>query len=307
MAKKTRSKKQRANDKRLGRMARARAKNPRKKKSRARAKNPRKKTRKAASAPKRTRARAKNPRKKKSKSRSRARARASNPKKGTRRRRRRRSNPGTWENLGVIVKGLGIAFLSAVGSSWLNDGPFGRQRPFVQNIVLVAEALAAAYWIENPVYATASVIGVGLTSLCNVAYRAMPGMLRPPRQVALPGPKAAPGAAPGTTTDGTVVAGPPSSMPAPAMGALHRKQRHAIRALRALDTRMSGLHANASMGTLHRNMAALHTGRKMRALHVGALHIGALHRMGAFNDVYPQAGVYEETYDDRGVWAERYQ
>jgi hypothetical protein len=218
--------------------------NPKRRRARARASNPPKRRRKrAVNAPKRRRARrasAVNP------TRRRSRARAKNPPR--RRRRARRSNPG-FGNLMLAASALGAGVLSAVVSSWINDGPLGNASPAIQNLALLGEGLAAVYYVENPAYLGGIVVGLGLVTAGNLVYSVFPAL-------AAPTPMTMGGRGPSTT------AGP--------MGALHRNN---VRQLRALDKSMARKHRRAGLG-----MGALH--ENLGALHMGALHpnMGALHR-----------------------------
>lgn len=182
----------------------------------------------------------------------------------------RRRNP-EWSKVTTVLEGMAIAAVSAVASSWFNAGPFGRQPPMIQSGIQLLEIAAVMYWVENPAYAVAGAIGIGLVPCGNVVYRAFPGLMSPPRGVALP----------------PVMAGGPGT-PA-TMGALHARQR-TIASLQRMDRKIAALHSG-KIGALHRTIRALHRGQPMiRALHAD---IGALQMVSESPADQPMRGVFD--------------
>ena len=157
------------------------------------------------------------------------------------RRRVRRRNPGT-----STIGAIGLALLAGVGagiaSAWIADGPLATASNAVQNAAVVAEMAGAWYWIDNPLYLGAVVVGIGLVQASHIVYAVAPSLATPPR----------------------MGAGAPSTMTSLHMGNVRR--------LLGMDKEMSALHRGTGMGALHNaNLRALHRGGGIAALHQGTI------------------------------------
>ena len=312
MANAKRSPAQLKNDRRLGRLAKERArKNPRKKASATRKRNPESSSERSRAAKKAWRARKRNPETSSERSRaakkawrarkrnpetsserSRAakkawRARKRNPQSssersraaraGWRGRRPTRKNPSMgWDGVKMGLLAAAVGGGAAVASSWLNDGPLGNRGPRTQGVAILVEAIAAALWITNPIVMAAAVVGISVVPVASVVYRFAP-RLASPVPMGPPMPDAnAPSTAVVVVSAGAPPSGPP---PATAVSALHQAN---IGKLRAVDKAISALHKGGSMGALHETLGALHHGQ-IAALHAPAMAALAAPRARGFS------------------------
>jgi hypothetical protein len=209
------------------------------KKKTARKRNPkRRRAKRAVNPPKRRRAKRVNPpRRRRRRAASvnpprRRRRSASNPKRRRRNPRRRssRRNPG-WGNLGPAVKALLWGAGASILSSWINDGPLGGQSEGVQNLAMAGEFAAAVYYIDDPFALGGVVVGLGLVTVGNLIYGALPFLAAPQPMMA--------------------------AAPPPTMQALHQKN---LVHVRRADKQMAALHRGRGVGALHRAIGALHRG-----------------------------------------------
>jgi hypothetical protein len=186
----------------------------------------------------------------------RRRSTATNPKRRTRRnpsRRMRRRNPG-WGNVQSLFFALLAGGGAAIASAWIAEGPLAPASDGVQNFALLVEGAAAAYFLDDPIMATAAVVGIGVVQFTQLVYTVFPTLAAPPRMFG--GPAAAPGAGGGT------------------LSALHMGN---VARLRGMDGQMSALHRGKGMGTLYNmNMKALHRGKAMGNMHADASTLGAV-------------------------------